>query len=150
MRFRATVELGGKTATGIEVPEDVVAALGSGNRPPVTVTIGGHTYRTTVARMGGRFLIPLSAKNRTGAGVVAGDQVDVDIVLDGGPREVTVPDDLSAALAQDDTARTTFDGLSYTHRKEWVRWIEEAKKTETRATRLAKTVESLRAGQRAR
>ena len=66
MRFRATVELGGKTATGIEVPEDVVAALGSGNRPPVTVTIGGHTYRTTVARMGGRFLIPLSAENRTG------------------------------------------------------------------------------------
>ena len=88
MRFRATVELGGKTATGIEVPEDVVAALGSGNRPPVTVTIGGHTYRTTVARMGGRFLIPLSAENRTGAGVAAGDQVDVDIALDSGPREV--------------------------------------------------------------
>ena len=64
MRFRATVELGGKTATGIEVPEDVVAALGSGNRPSVTVTIGGHTYRTTVARMGGRFLIPLRPSSR--------------------------------------------------------------------------------------
>jgi hypothetical protein len=128
----------------------VVAALGSGSRAPVTVTIGGHTYRTTVARMGGRFLIPLSAENRTGAGVAAGDQVDVDITLDSGPREVTVPGDLAAALAQDDTARGTFDGLSYTHRKEWVRWIEEAKKTETRATRLAKTVESLRAGKRAR
>jgi len=150
MRFRATVELGGKTATGIEVPEDVVAALGSGSRAPVTVTIGGHTYRTTVARMGGRFLIPLSAENRTGASVAAGDQVDVDIALDSGPREVTVPGDLVAALAQDDTARGTFDGLSHTHRKEWVRWIEEAKKTETRATRLAKTVESLRAGKRAR
>ena len=150
MRFRATVVLGGKTATGIEVPEDVVAALGSGSRAPVTVTIGGHTYRTTVARMGGRFLIPLSAENRTGADVAAGDQVDVDIALDSGPREVTVPGDLAEALAQDDTARGTFDGLSYTHRKEWVRWIEEAKKTETRATRLAKTVESLRAGKRAR
>jgi len=150
MRFRATVVLGGKTATGIEVPEDVVAALGSGSRAPVTVTIGGHTYRTTVARMGGRFLIPLSAENRTGASVAAGDQVDVDIALDSGPREVTVPGDLAEALAQDDTARGTFDGLSYTHRKEWVRWIEEAKKTETRATRLAKTVESLRAGKRAR
>src|SRR5712691_3848626 len=115
MRFRATVELGGKTATGIEVPEDVVATLGSGNRPPVTVTIGGHTYRTTVARMGGRFLIPLSAENRTGAGVAAG---------------------LAAALAQDEEARARFDGLSYTHRKEWVRWIEEAKKAETRAVRL--------------
>jgi uncharacterized protein YdeI (YjbR/CyaY-like superfamily) len=70
--------------------------------------------------------------------------------MDSGPREVTVPGDLEAALARDDTARATFDGLSYTHRKEWVRWIEEAKKAETRATRLAKTVESLRAGKRSR
>src|SRR5215470_781564 len=136
MRFRATVELGGKTATGIEVPEDVVAALGSGNRPPVIVTVGGHHYRTTVARMGGRFLVPLSAENRTAAGVAAGDQVEVDIEVDSGPREVAVPDDLGAALAQDDTARANFDRLSFTHRKEWVRWIEEAKKPETRATRL--------------
>ena len=150
MRFRATVELGGKTATGIEVPEDVVAALGSGSRPPVTVTVGGHSYRTTVARMGGRFLVPLSAENRTAAGVAAGDQVEVDIVLDGGAREVAVPGDLAAALARDDAARATFDGLSFTHRKEWVRWIEEAKKPETRATRLARTVESLHAGKRAR
>jgi bacteriocin resistance YdeI/OmpD-like protein/uncharacterized protein DUF1905 len=150
MKFRATVELGGKTATGIEVPEDVVAALGSGNRPPVTVTVGGHTYRTTVVRMGGRFLVPLSAENRTAAGVAAGDQVDVDIEPDSGPREVTVPDDLAAALAQDETARAHFGGLSYTHRKEWVRWVEEAKKAETRAARLAKTVESLHAGKRAR
>jgi hypothetical protein len=150
MRFRATVELGGKTATGIEVPEDVVAALGSGNRPPVAVTIGGHTYRTTVARMGGRFLIPLSAENRTGAGVAAGDQVGVDIALDSGPREVAVPADLTAALAQDEKARASFDGLSYTHRKEWVRWIEEAKKAETRATRLTKTIKSLREDKRTR
>ena len=150
MKFRATVELGGKTATGIQVPEDVVAALGSGNRPPVTVTIGGHTYRTTVARMGGRFLIGLNAENRTAAGVAAGDEVDVGIELDAEPREVEVPADLAEALAHDDVARANFDGMSYTHRKEWVRWIEEAKKAETRATRLAKTVESLRAGKRAR
>jgi hypothetical protein len=150
MRFRATVELGGKTATGIEVPEDVVAALGSGNRPPVTVTVGGHSYRTTVARMGGRYLIPLSAENRTAAGVAAGDQVDVDIEPDTAPREVEVPADLAEALAGDDAARATFDGLAFTHRKEWVRWVEEAKKPQTRATRVAKTVESLRAGKRAR
>ena len=150
MKFRATVELGGKTATGIEVPDDVVAALGSGHRPPVTVTIGGHTYRTTVARMGGRFLIGLSAENRTAAGVAAGDQVDVEIEPDAEPRQVDVPADLAEALAHDHTARANFDGLSYTHRKEWVRWIEEAKKAETRATRLAKTVESLHAGKRAR
>src|SRR5712671_3747158 len=104
MRFRATVELGGKTATGIEVPEDVVAALGSGSRAPVTVTIGGHTYRTTVARMGGRFLIPLSAENRTAAGIAAGDQVDVDIEPDTAPREVEVPADLAEALAGDAAA----------------------------------------------
>jgi hypothetical protein len=150
MKFRATVELGGKTATGIEVPEDVVAALGSGNRPPVTVTIGGHTYRTTVARMGGRFLIGLNAENRTAAGVAAGDEVDVGIELDAEPREVEVPADLAEALAHDDVARANFDGMSYTHRKEWVRWIEEAKKAETRATRLAKTVGSLHAGKRVR
>jgi uncharacterized protein YdeI (YjbR/CyaY-like superfamily) len=100
--------------------------------------------------MGGRFLIPLSAENRTGAGVATGDQVDVDIALDSGPREVAVPADLAAALAQDEEARASFDGLSYTHRKEWVRWIEEAKKAETRAARLTKTVESLREGKRTR
>jgi Bacteriocin-protection, YdeI or OmpD-Associated/Domain of unknown function (DUF1905) len=150
MRFRATVELGGKTATGIEVPDDVVAALGPGSRPPVTVTVGGHSYRTTVARMGGRFLVPLSAENRTAAGVAAGDQVDVGIEPDTGPREVEVPADLTEALAKDDAARATFDGLSYTHRKEWVRWVEEAKKADTRAARLAKTVEALHAGQRTR
>jgi len=150
MRFRATVELGGKTATGIEVPDDVVAALGPGSRPPVTVTVGGHSYRTTVARMGGRFLVPLSAENRTAAGVAAGDQVDVGIEPDTAPREVEVPADLTEALAKDDAARATFDGLSYTHRKEWVRWVEEAKKADTRAARLAKTVEALHAGQRTR
>jgi hypothetical protein len=150
MKFRATVELGGKTATGIAVPADVVAALGSGSRPAVTVTVGGHSYRTTVARMGGRFLVPLSAENRTAAGVAAGDEVDVGIEPDTAPREVEVPADLADALAHDDAARATFDGLSFTHRKEWVRWLEEAKKAETRATRLAKTVESLREGKRAR
>lgn len=150
MKFRATVELGGKTATGIEVPEDVVAALGSGSRPAVTVTVGGHSYRTTVARMGGRFLVPLSAENRTAADVAAGDQVDVDIQPDTAPRQVEVPADLTDALAKDHAARATFDGLSFTHRKEWVRWVEEAKKPATRATRLAKTVESLHAGKRVR
>jgi hypothetical protein len=146
MRFHATVELGGKTATGIEVPDDVIAALGTSKRPAVTVTINDYSYRTTAVRMGGRFLVPLSAENRTGAGVAAGDEIEVDIALDGAPREVTVPDDLAAAL--DVEARVNYDGLSYTHRKEWVRWVEEAKKPETRAARVAKTVEGLRAGKK--
>ncbi|HEX2820295.1 MAG TPA: YdeI/OmpD-associated family protein [Streptosporangiaceae bacterium] len=150
MKFRATVELGGKTAAGIEVPEDVVAALASGSRPPVTVTVGGHSYRTTVARMGGRFLVSLSAENRTAAGVAAGEEIDVEIAPDTAPHEVEVPAGLTAALARDDVARAAFGALSYTHRKEWVRWVEEAKKADTRATRVAKTVESLRTGKRTR
>jgi bacteriocin resistance YdeI/OmpD-like protein/uncharacterized protein DUF1905 len=148
MKFRATVELGGKTATGIPVPADVVEALASGKRPAVVVTVGGHSYRTTVAPMSGRFFVPLSAENRSAAGVAAGDEVDVQIESDTQPREVEVPADLQDALSQNDTARAHFDGLSYTHRKEWVRWIEEAKKPETRATRLTKTVDALAAGKR--
>jgi len=148
MRFRATVLLGGKTATGIQVPDDIVASLDGGKRAPVSVTIGGHTYRTTVTPMGGQFMIPLSAENRTAAGVAAGDEVDVGIELDTAPREVAVPEDLAAAVAGDAAAQASFDGLSYTHRKEWVRWVEEAKRAETRTARIAKTVESLHAGKK--
>lgn len=150
VRFRTTVEQHGATATGIEVPADVVAALDSGRRPKVTVTIGPHSYQTTVASMGGRYLIPLSAENRRAAQVAAGDEVEVELVLDAAPRVVEVPADLAAAIAEVPDAQATFDGLAFTHRKEWVRWVTEAKKPETRATRLAKTVEALRAGRRTR
>lgn len=150
MRFHTTIELGGKTATGFEVPDEVVAALGPGQRPAVLVTVGGHSYRSTVARMGGRYLVPLSAEHRAAAGLAAGDDVEVDLEADTEPREVSTPPDLAEALSRDDTARAYFDGLAYSHRKEWVRWIEEAKKPETRGRRLAATVEALRAGRRTR
>lgn len=143
MLFRTTVELGGKTATGIEVPEEVVAGLGSHKRPAVRVTIGDYTYRSTVARMGGRFLLPVSAEVRKGAGVAAGDEVDVEVVLDDAPRDVAVPDDLAAALAALPGARARFDALSYTHRKEHVRAVEEAKAVATRERRIAKAVEAV-------
>ena len=146
VRFESVVELGGKTATGIPVPDEVVEALGSGRRPPVTITVNGHTYRTTAVNMGGRFLVPLSAENREAAGVSAGDEITVDIENDTAPREVALPDDLAAAM--DDAARTTYDGLAFTHRKEWVRWVEEAKRPETRATRIEQTVAAPRAGRR--
>ena len=146
MRFESVVELGGKTATGIPVPDEVIESLGSGKRPPVAITINGHTYRTTAVRMGGRFYVPLSAENREAAGVAAGDDITVDIEADTAPREVTVPDDLAAAM--DDAARAAYDGQSYTHRKEWVRWVEEAKKPETRAARIEKTVTGLREGKK--
>jgi Bacteriocin-protection, YdeI or OmpD-Associated/Domain of unknown function (DUF1905) len=148
MEFRTTVTLGGKTATGLQVPDEVVAALGAGKRPPVVVRLGAYTYRTTVAPMGGAFWIPLAAEHREAAGVRAGEEVDVVVEHDPAPREVTLPDDLAAAF--DDALRATFDGLAPSHRKEWVRWVEEAKKPETRAARVQKTVESLRAGKKSR
>src|SRR5919112_5701782 len=147
MEFRTTVELGGKTATGLRVPDEVVEALGGGKRPPVVVTIGGYTYRTAVAPMGGDFWIPLAAEHREAAGVAAGEEVDVVIELDTAPREVALPDDLSAAM--DDAARAAFDGLAPSHKKEWVRWVREAKKPETRTARIEKTVEGLKAGKKA-
>jgi uncharacterized protein YdeI (YjbR/CyaY-like superfamily) len=98
--------------------------------------------------MGGAFWIPLAAEHREAAGVAADQEVDVDIELDTAPREVAPPDDLAAAM--DDAARTAFDGLAPSHKKEWVRWVEEAKKPETRATRVTKTVESLREGKKTR
>ncbi|MFL6074850.1 MAG: YdeI/OmpD-associated family protein [Mycobacteriales bacterium] len=145
--FHATLELHGKTATGIAVPEDVVTALGGGRRPAVAATVNGHTYRTTVTPMGGRFMLPVSGDRRAAAGVAAGDDVEVTLALDTAPREVTVPDDLTAALAAaDDAARRFFDGLSYSHRLTYVTWIESAKKAETRQRRVAQAVEMLREG----
>ena len=146
MEFRATVVLGGRTATGIPVPDEVVEKLGSGKRPPVVVTIGDYSYRTTVAPMGGSFWIPLAAEHREAAGLQAEQEVDVDIELDTAPRTVELPDDLSAAM--DDAARTAFDVLAPSHQKEWVRWVTEAKKPETRSARIDKTVEGLKAGRK--
>jgi hypothetical protein len=145
MRFRSIVELGGRTATGIPVPDDVVAALGAGRRPAVRVTVGGHTYRSTVGARGGRFLVPLSAENRQSAGVAAGDEVEVDLELDTEPREVAVPPDLAAALDAEPAARAAFDRLPYSHRQRWVLSVEEAKSEATRQRRVAKAVEELRA-----
>jgi hypothetical protein len=148
VEFRTTVVQSGKTATGLQVPDDVVAALGGGKRPPVTVTLGGYRYRTTVAPTGGTFWIPLAAEHREAAGLQAGQEVDVRVELDTATRETPLPEDLAAAL--DDDARAFFDGLAPSHRKEWVRWVEDAKKPETRAGRVEKTAEALRAGRRTR
>lgn len=146
--FRTTVELGGKTATGLPVPDEVVQGLDAGKRPAVEVTINGYSYRTTIATMSGRFLIPLSAQNRTAAGVAAGDEVDVTIRADTAPREVALSDDLMAALAHDPPAQEFFNSLAHSHRKEWARWIDDAKRPDTRTKRLQVTVEALRSGQK--
>jgi hypothetical protein len=145
VKFRAEVELGGKTATGIEVPEKVVAALGSTKKPAVRVTINGHTYRSTVATMGGRFMLPLSAENREKAGVAAGDAVDVTVELDTEAREIVVPADLARALKGDAAAKAFFEGLSFSKQRGIVDPIEQAKAPETRARRIEKAMQNLRA-----
>ena len=143
-RFETTIELGGTTATGFEVPTAAVEALGSGKKPRVHVTIGGHAYRSTVAVYGDRFMLPLNAQNRNSAGVEAGDRVTVELRLDTEPRTVSVPAELQEALVEVPGAAEKFAALSYSKRRQAVTAIEEAKTDETRRRRVRKTAESLR------
>jgi hypothetical protein len=143
MRFRTTVLRAGKTATGIQVPDEIVDAMGSGKRPPVRVTINGYTYRSTIASMGGRFMVGISAEVRDRAHVSGGDTVDVDVELDRSPREVEVPPDLAKALKRDAKARKAFDALSYSNRQRHVLSIEGAKTEETRQRRIDKAIQAL-------
>ena len=144
MLFKARIELGGKTATGIPVPEEVVLGLGRGKRAPVVVTIGGHSYRSTIAAYSGTYMLPLAAEHRAAAGVQAGQEIEVDVVVDDAPREVEVPEDLASALGEDGSARAAFDRLSYSNRRRIVLSIEGAKTAETRARRIGKALAELR------
>ena len=146
MRFRATILQGDKTATGIRVPDEIVEALGSGRRPAVTITIKGYTYRSSVAVLGGAYMVGVSAENRAGAGVAGGDEVDVEIALDTAPRTVTVPSELSAALAAEPAAQRTVDGLSYSNKSWHVMQVTGAKTDETRERRIAKSIAALKEG----
>jgi len=148
IKFEAELELAGKTATGISVPPEVVESLNAGKRVPVVVTIKQHSYRTTVAPYNGRYLIPVSAENREAAGITAGERITVGIAVDSAPRKVTVPDDLSKAFKQSKAAREFFAGLSFSHQREYVQWIESAKRPETRTTRVTKTIELLEQGKK--
>lgn len=132
----------------IEVPERVVKALGRSKRPPVRATINGVTYRTTVAVYGGRSYIPARKEIREAADLADGKRATVQLELDTVPRTVEVPRDLAVALSADARARATFDGLAFSHRKEYVAWITGAKREETRAARVARTVAALLAGKR--
>jgi hypothetical protein len=143
MRFSTTVELHGKTATGMAVPPEVVDSLGGGKKPAVSVTVGGHTYRSSIASMGGRFLIPLSAERRSAAGVAAGDEVEVDVELDIQPREVEVPADLAAALDAEPVARARFEALSYSNQLRHALAVGGAKTEATRQRRVAAAVATL-------
>ncbi len=144
--FRTTVLQTGKTATGIVVPEAVVASLGQGKRPPVRVTINGYTYRNTVGTVSGRSMVSVSSGVRDAAHLAAGDEVEVEITLDNGPRVVPVPRDLAKALAKDATARRAFEQLSNSRKQRLTLPIEQAKTDETRQRRVGKAIEDLREG----
>ncbi len=133
-------------ATGIEVPPAVVEALGGSKRPAVVVTIGDYAYRSTVATMGGLFLIPFAKEHRERTGLGPGADIEVTVELDTQPRTVDVPDDLALALAATPGCRDAFDRLAPSMRKEHVRQVESAKAPETRARRIARIVSGLTPG----
>jgi hypothetical protein len=144
-RFTVVLERVQKTATMFRVPFDLEEAFGRA-RPPVKVTIRGHTWRTTPGVYGGVGYIGVNRAVKAATGVDAGDRVDVTMELDTEPRRVTLPADLRAALAADPTAKSAFAKLSYTHKREYVEWVHEAKRPETRARRITATVAGAREG----
>nr|WP_300141692.1 YdeI/OmpD-associated family protein [Propionicimonas sp.] len=139
--FTTTLFLDGNNV-GIEVPEDVVTSFGAGKRVPVVVTIAGYSYPSTIAVMGGRYLIPLAREHRVAAGVAGGETHEVTLTHDPSPRVTPVPDDLADVLAAAGL-RERFDALAPSHRKERVRSVTDAKTDATRQRRIAKVVEAL-------
>ncbi|MBK3528709.1 DUF1905 domain-containing protein [Streptomyces sp. MBT67] len=142
MKFSTTMFQSGNN-TGIEVPEGVVEALGAGKRPPVNVTVNGYAYRSTIAPMGGQYLIPFSSDKRKATGIGGGDAIEVELTLDTAPRTVEPPEDLAAALAAAPGAAEAFAALSHSRQKAHVTSIEGAKAQDTRERRIAKTVAEL-------
>ena len=146
MRLHARIMATGKTAAGIVVPPEAVASLGPSRHPPVTVTIGSYTFRSSIASMGGVYMLPVTAETRAGAGVAPGDEIDLEIALDTKPREVDIPADLASALDADPPARRFFEGLSYSNKRRVVIPIESAKGADTRQRRIEKAVATLHRG----
>jgi hypothetical protein len=139
--FTTTLFLTGNNV-GIEVPEQIVSGFGAGKRVPVIVTIAGYSYPSTIAVMGGRYLLPLAAEHRRAAGVAGGETHEVTVVHDASARDTPVPDDLAEALAAAGL-RAKFDALAPSHRKEHVRSVTEAKAEATRQRRIEKVVAAL-------
>ncbi len=143
LKWTATLEPRGPAAAVILDHEQVTAVGEGAKRFPVVARVNGYEWRTTVIRMRGEFLLGLNREVRDGAGVEAGDRLDVEVELDSAPREVEVPDALASALAGDASAAKRWESLSYTHRKEYARWVQEAKREETRDRRVVRAVEML-------
>ncbi len=143
MFMEGTIKGAGKTAAGMVIPDAVVASLGSSRHPPVQVRVNGYTFRSSIARMGGVFMLPFTADTRAAARVAAGDTVTLEIELDTAPREVAVPPDLAAALDGDAAADKRFAALSYTNQRRLVIAIEALKGEAARQRRVEKTVAAL-------
>lgn len=141
MRFDSTILAMGNN-TGIEIPPEVIEGLGAGKRPPVVVSVNGYEYRSTVAVMGGTYLVPFSSDKRAATGLAGGDTISVEVTHDTAPRMVEVPDDLAAALAEVDV-RGAFDALAPSKRKAHVMSVEDAKTPQTRSRRVATVVSEL-------
>ncbi|MEO8246617.1 MAG: YdeI/OmpD-associated family protein [Chloroflexota bacterium] len=144
--FRTTLLQSGKSATGIEIPAEVVTGLNAGRVPPVVVTVNGFTYRSTVAVMGGSYMVGFNADHRAASGISGGDAIEVDVQLDTQPRTVELPADLAAALDAEPAARATFDGISNSNKGWHVSQVTGAKTDETRQRRIARSIEMLREG----
>jgi hypothetical protein len=142
MKFRSEVEPP-QPMHGLEVPAEVIEALGEGERPPVVIRVNGHSWRSRIAKMRGRYLIGFSKANRAAAGVDTGEEVEVEVELDTEPRVIEEPEELKAALDADPAARAAWDALAPSHRRRHVHSIESAKKAETRAKRIEKTLAEL-------
>lgn len=146
MRFHAVIVGTGKTAAGIQVPGEVVEALGQGKRPPVRATINGYTYRSTIAVMRGEYWLGVSNEVRQNAGVEAGQEIDIELELDTEKRELEVQQDFADALDAEPEARRFFDSLSYSNKRRFTYSIDDAKTPETRQRRIEKFVGQLREG----
>jgi hypothetical protein len=145
-QFKTTLLSTGKNTTGIEVPPEIVDALGKGKKPAVIVTVKDYTYRSTIATMDGRYMISMSADNRQKAGLQAGDAIDVRLELDTEPRVLALPEDFAQALHADAIATQFFESLSHSNKRRFVDPIETAKTVETRQRRIAKAVSDLHDG----
>jgi hypothetical protein len=142
-RFQAELQSAGRGGAAFAVPHEVAASLSRAERPPVTVTIGGHTFRTRLAVYGGQPMAGVRKSDRAAAGIDLGDRFEVAVALDTAPRSVEVPPELADALAGRADLAAVFDGLSFSHRREYARWVGEAKRPETRARRVAGTLDRL-------
>jgi len=145
-RFDATVEPRGAGHL-VRLPFDPKKTFGR-VRAPVVVRVNDHSFRTTTMRYGSTDFIGLNREVRDATGLSAGDRALFELSLDAEPREVEMPAELSAALERDLAARDVFDALSYTHRREYARWIADARRDATRTRRVAQALELLRDGVR--